>query len=61
MKKYILLVGMLLGVISAVDAAEQFVKFDKASADHLLVDGAAASLAASTPRHIAISSNCCSA
>ena len=37
MKKYILLVGMLLGVISAVDAAEQFVKFDKASADNALL------------------------
>ena len=36
MKKYILLAGMLLGVISAVDAAEQFVKFDKASADNAL-------------------------
>ena len=37
MKKYILLVGMLLGVISAVDAAPQFVKFDKASADNALL------------------------
>lgn len=37
MKKYILLAGMLLGVISAVDAAEQFVKFDKASADNALL------------------------
>lgn len=37
MKKYILLVGMLLGVISAVDAAEQFVKFDKASAENALL------------------------
>ena len=37
MKKYILLVGMLLGVISAVDAAEQFVKFDMASADNALL------------------------
>ena len=37
MKKYILLAGMLLGVISAVDAAPQFVKFDKASADNALL------------------------
>lgn len=37
MKKYILLVGMLLGVISAVDAAPQFVKFDKASAGNALL------------------------
>ena len=37
MKKYILLAGMLLGVISTVDAAEQFVKFDKASAENALL------------------------
>lgn len=37
MKKYILLVGMLLGIISTVDAAEQFVKFDKASAENALL------------------------
>lgn len=37
MKKYILMIGMLLGVISAVDAAPQFVKFDKASADNALL------------------------
>lgn len=37
MKKYILLVGMLLGIISTVDAAEQFVKFDKVSAENALL------------------------
>ena len=37
MKKYILLVGMLLGIISTVDAAEQFVKFDKALAENALL------------------------
>ena len=37
MKKFILLVGMLLGIISTVDAAEQFVKFDKASAENALL------------------------
>ena len=37
MKKYILLAGMLLGIISAVDAAPQFVKFDKASAEKALL------------------------
>lgn len=37
MKKYILMIGMLLGVISAVDAAPQFVKFDKASAGNALL------------------------
>lgn len=37
MKKYILLAGMLLGIISTVDAAPQFVKFDKASAENALL------------------------
>lgn len=37
MKKYILLAGMLLGIISTVDAAPQFVKFDKASAEKALL------------------------
>ena len=37
MKKHILLACMLLGVISAVDAAPQFVKFDKASAGKALL------------------------
>ena len=37
MKKYVLLAWMLLGIISAVDAAEQFVKFDKASAENALL------------------------
>ena len=37
MNKFILLVGMLLGISSTVDAAEQFVKFDKASADNALL------------------------
>lgn len=37
MKKYVLLAWMMLGIISAVDAAEQFVKFDKASAGNALL------------------------
>lgn len=37
MKKYILLAGMLLGIISTVDAAPQFVKFDKDSAENALL------------------------
>lgn len=37
MKKYVLLAWVLLGIISVADAAEQFVKFDKASAENALL------------------------